>query len=72
MSELILKTGKPSPGRNFSGTFFASKSAFTKPNSVATESVFAGYNGCCFAPFQHDAWQYDRYHKTTGGKTPPA
>jgi len=59
------------PGRNSSGTSSASKSAFTKPNSAATSSVFAGCNGYCFALFQHDAWPYDRYHKTIGGKRHP-
>lgn len=52
--------------------FFASKNAFTKPNSVATSSVFAGYNGYCFAPSQRDAWQYGRYRKTIAGKRHPA
>jgi hypothetical protein len=50
----------------------ASKSAFIKPKSVATKSVFAGYNGCCFILSQHDAWQYGRYRKTIGGRIPLA
>jgi len=70
-SKLVLKTGKHFPGRNSSGTSSASKSAFTKPKSVATSNVFAACNGYCFALFQRDAWQYDRYHKTTGGKRHP-
>ena len=32
----------------------------------------AGCNGCCFALTQHDAWQYGRYRRTIGGKTPLA
>jgi len=70
-SKLVLKTGKRFPGRNSSGTSSASKSAFTKPKSVVTESVFAACNGYCFALFQHDAWPYGRYHKTIGGKRHP-
>ena len=71
-SKIVLKTGKHSPGKSSSGTFFASKSASTKLKSVATKSVFAGYNGYCFILSQHDAWQYGRYHKTIRGKTPLA
>ena len=69
-SQLVLKIGIHSRGRNSSGMSSASKSAFTKPKFVATSSVFAGCNGYCFALIQHDAWQYGRYRKTTGKNTP--
>ena len=67
----VLKTGKRSPGSNFSGTFSASKSAFTKPKSVATSSVFAGCNGYCFALIQHGYLAVRQVTQDNRGKHTP-
>lgn len=52
-------------------TCTCSADASVKLRFVATSSVSATYNGCCFALFQCVAWLYGRYRKTTGARTPP-